>query len=105
MKSTTVPALLIVGILFALAGCLEARRTYHYRTIVHPDGRIEKQVDVEILNSDMKLGQLEARGADGTVLKLSDLDAQERASETNRAAWETMGKVVDKIPAVPVPIP
>lgn len=93
----------IVGLLIGVAGCAEARRVYRYETSVSPDGTVTKAINVEILNSDVKVGQLEAQGADGTVLKLNDLDAQERASVIMQIQAEALGNAVGKlIPDTPI---
>lgn len=79
------------------AGCVDARRNYSYTVTTAPDGTVTKTVNVDILNSDVKVGQLEAIGADGTTIRLNDLDAQERASVIIEKQADVLGKAIDKL--------
>jgi len=85
-------------------GCAEARRSYRYSVVTLPDGSVTKAVDIQIVNSDVKVGQLEAIGADGTTIKINDLDAQERASVIIQTQAEAMGRAFDALkPDLPLP--
>jgi hypothetical protein len=95
---------LIVGlVLIALTGCAEAVRTYHYGVTTAPDGTVTKSIDVTIKNSDVKVGQLEASAQDGMTIKLTDLDAQERATLLAQTQADVIGKAIDKLPVPGIP--
>ena len=87
-------------ILFVLgaAGCAEATRTYRYTKTTAPDGTVTQAIDVQIKNSDVKVGQPEAGAPDGMTIKLTDLDAQERATMLAQTQAEVIGRAIDKLP-------
>lgn len=94
-------AVLLAWMMLTAFGC--ATRTYSYeRTTTHPDTGVVESValSANIENSDVRVGKMTATipGDPPVVWEISDLDAQERLSETLGRMADTLDKTLDKVP-------
>ena len=93
-----IAALIVAAILST--GCQS--RTYSYEVMDPSTGKVVSKVNVDIQNSNVKIGTLRAEKKvdDQTVvsIEVSDLTAEERMYEWLKSFADTLNKAMDKIP-------